>query len=295
MAKRVLLFLLTNFLVVLTVGIVLHVLGVRPWLDARGIDYRALLAFCLVWGMAGAMVSLALSRFMAIRAMGVQVIDPATSDPLGRQLLQKVELLARSAELPMPQVGVFHSDAINAFATGPTRNRSIVAVSSGLLRKMDGDEADGVLGHEISHIANGDMVTMALLQGVVNAFVMFLARAIGFAMMRRDSDEGFSFGAGSYLLIMALEMVFMVLGSIVVMAFSRYREFHADAGSARIAGRHKMIAALQRLQRDLEAMRAEPTPPSVRAMMISDKPGFARLFASHPPLEERIARLQSGA
>lgn len=294
MAKRVLLFLLTNLLVVLTIGVLLNVLGVRPWLDSQGIQYGPLLAFCLVWGMVGALISLALSRWMAIRAMGVHVIDPSAVDPAERQLLQRVEMLARGAGLPMPQVGYFQADAINAFATGPTRARSLVAVSTGLLRKMDDAETDGVLGHEIAHIANGDMVTMALLQGVLNAFVMFLARAIGFALMRRDGDDGVSVGMGGYALVFVLEMVFMVLASFVLAWFSRQREFRADAGSARLTGREKMVAALERLQRDTQALQAEPLPQNIRAMMINDRPGLARLLATHPPLEERIARLQSG-
>lgn len=295
MAKRVFLFLLTNLLVVVTIGVLLNVLGVRPWLDAQGIQYGPLLVFCLVWGMVGALISLAMSRWMAVRAMGVHVIDPESANPAERQLLQRVGMLAQGAGIPMPQVGYFQADAINAFATGPTQSRSLVAVTTGLLRKMDDDEIDGVLGHEIAHIANGDMVTMALLQGVVNAFVMFLARAIGFALMRRDGDQGSSVGFGGYALIFVLEIVFMFLGSFVIAWFSRQREFRADAGSARVGGTGKMIAALERLRRDVEALDAEPIPENVRAMMISDRHGIARLLATHPPLEQRIARLQAGA
>ena len=297
MAKRVLLFLATNLLVILTLSVVLRVLGIQPFLTRQGIDYSSLAAFCLVWGMGGALISLGLSRIIAKRGMGVRVIDPGSSDPGAQQLLQTVGNLARGAGIPMPQVGLYESEDINAFATGPTRNRSLVAVSTGLLRKLGNDEVEGVLGHEITHIANGDMVTMTLLQGVVNAFVMFLARVIAFALaqaMRRDNSEGISFGL-YFVVQIALELVFMVLGSLVVMAFSRQREFRADAGGARLAGREKMVSALEALRRDIGNVdpRAQP---AVASMKISGRGGlFGRLGASHPPLEERIARLRAGA
>ena len=297
MTKRILLFLATNLLVILTLSVVLRVLGIQPYLTRQGIDYTSLAAFCLVWGMGGALISLALSRIIAKTAMGVKVIDPATSDPAAQQLLQTVGHLVRGAGIPMPQVGIYQSEDVNAFATGPTKNRSLVAVSTGLLRKLGNDEVEGVLGHEITHIANGDMVTMTLLQGVVNAFVMFLARVIAFALaqaMRRDDNEGMSFGL-YFIVQIALEMVFMVLGSLVVMAFSRRREFRADAGGAHLAGREKMVSALEALRRDVENLdpRAQP---AVASMKISGRGGlFGRLGASHPPLEERIARLRAMA
>jgi heat shock protein HtpX len=293
MAKRVLLFLATNLLVILTLSVILRILGIQPYLTKQGIDYQSLAAFCLVWGMGGALISLALSRVIAKTAMGVKVIDPGTSDAGAQQLLQTVGHLARGAGIPMPQVGIYESDDVNAFATGPTRNRSLVAVSTGLLRKLGHGEVEGVLGHEVTHIANGDMVTMTLLQGVVNAFVMFLARVIAFALaqaMRRDDSEGMSYGL-YFVVQFALEMVFMVLGSLVVMAFSRYREFRADAGGAHLAGREKMVSALEALRRDVENLdpRAQP---AVASMKISGRGGL-RWFASHPPLEERIARLRA--
>ncbi|HTF35372.1 MAG TPA: protease HtpX [Myxococcota bacterium] len=295
MAKRILLFLATNLLVILTLSVVLRILGIQPYLTRQGIDYQSLAAFCLVWGMGGALISLALSRIIAKTAMGVQVIDPATADPAAQQLLQTVGNLTRGAGIPMPQVGIYQSEDINAFATGPTKNRSLVAVSTGLLRKLDNAETEGVLGHEITHIANGDMVTMTLLQGVVNAFVMFLARVIAFALaqaMRRDDNEGMSYGL-YFVVQFALEIVFMILGSLVVMAFSRHREFRADAGGAHLAGREKMVSALEALRRDVENLdpRAQP---AVASMKISSRGGlFGRLGASHPPLEERIARLRA--
>jgi len=296
MVKRIALFIAVNLLVVITISTLLNVLGVRPYLTDRGIDYRALLVFCLVWGMGGAFISLGLSRIMAKFAMGVKVIDPNATSGQGQALIQMVSRLARSANIPMPQVGVYQSPDINAFATGPTKSRSLVAVSSGLLDRLDQGEVEGVLGHEITHIANGDMVTMTLLQGVVNAFAMFLSRVIAWAIMQgRRSDDDERPGVGSYYMVfmiqMAIEMVFMVLGSLLIMAFSRWREFRADAGSARIGGRENMVRALQALQRDVGVAR-QTAQPAIQALRISSPGGFGRLFMSHPPLEERIARLQ---
>ena len=296
MLKRIVLFLAVNFLVIVTISILLNVLGIRPYLSAQGIDYGQLMAFCLVWGMGGAFISLALSRIMAKYAMGVQVIDPNTTNPNGQLLVQTVGRLARSAGIPMPEVGVYESPDINAFATGPTKARSLVAVSSGLLQRLDRAEAEGVLGHEVTHIANGDMVTMTLLQGVVNAFAMFLARVIAWAIVQgRRSDDDERQGAGSYAMMwmiqMVIEMVLLLLGSLVVMAFSRWREFRADAGGARIAGRENMIHALQALQRDA-ALAQQVARPAVQTLRISSPGGFAMLLRSHPPLEQRIERLQ---
>jgi heat shock protein HtpX len=294
MAKRIFLFLLTNLLVVVTISVILNLLGVRPYLTQQGLDYRMLLIFCLVWGMGGAFISLAISRWMAKRAMGVQVLDPQTTDASAQQLLQMVARLAQGAGIPMPEVGVYEAPDVNAFATGPSKKRSLVAVSTGLLQKMDRDEVEGVLGHEIAHIANGDMVTMTLIQGVVNAFVMFLARVIAFAIaqsMRRDDSQGISHGI-YFVTVFVLEMVFMILGSIVVFWFSRQREFRADAGGAQVAGRSKMIRALERLRAD--SQRVQPTTqPAIASLQISGRKGFARFFSTHPSLDERIERLQT--
>ncbi len=294
--KRIFLVLAVNFLIMLTISITLNVLGIRPYLTARGIDYRALLGFCLVWGMGGAFISLGLSRVMAKWTMGVQVIDPNTTNSQGQALVQMVGRLTRSAGVPMPEVGVYESPDINAFATGPTKSRSLVAVSSGLLERLDRSEAEGVLGHEVTHIANGDMVTMTLLQGVVNAFAMFLSRVIAWAIVqgrRSDDDERPSMGSYGmvYLVQMLVEMVLLVLGSMLVMAFSRWREFRADAGGARLAGRESMIHALEALRRDVGTA-AQVPQPAVQTLRISSPGGVARLFLSHPPLEERIARLE---
>ncbi len=297
--KRVFLFLAVNILVITTISIVLNVLGVKPYITQYGLNYESLMVFCLVWGMGGAFISLMLSRIMAKWMMGVQVIDPQTRDPQARELVQTVHQLAKAARLPaMPEVGIYDSPEVNAFATGPSKSRSLVAVSTGLLQRMRKDQVQGVLGHEVAHIANGDMVTMTLIQGVVNAFVMFLARAIAFALTsagRRDDDREVSSPLAYYAVQFVLEMVFMILGSIVVAWFSRYREFRADKGGARLAGRENMIEALEGLRRTFELVDPQQQP-AVQALKISSRPGgIMRLFSTHPPLEERIGRLRSYA
>jgi heat shock protein HtpX len=294
-AKRIFLFLVLNFLVVLMISIVLNLLNIRPYLQESGVDYRSLLIFCIIWGMGGAFISLGLSRIMAKWMMGVKVIDPHTKNPEERSLLEMVHRLARKADLPvMPEVGIYRSNEVNAFATGPTRSRALVAVSTGLLNRMKENEIEGVLGHEITHVANGDMVTMTLLQGVVNAFVMFLARVLAFVLsgLGRNRQEGGS--TMSYILFVYLfEIVFMILGSLLVAAYSRHREFRADAGGARLAGKEAMISSLQSL-RALQEIKDPRENPAMAAFKISHqgRQGLLRLFASHPPLEERIARLQ---
>ncbi len=297
--KRIFLFLAVNFLVVITISTILSLLGVRPYINAYGLDYEALAIFCLIWGMGGAFISLGLSRIMAKWLMGVKVIDPNTSNPELRNLVDRVHRLALEARLPvMPEVGIYESPELNAFATGPMKSRSLVAVSSGLLNRMSDAETDGVLAHEVSHIANGDMVTMTLIQGVVNAFVMFLSRVIAFAVanaLRGDRrDSGFSY-LTFYLVQFILEIFFMILGSMVVAWFSRYREFRADAGGARLAGREKMISALEALRRNFGTVDPD-AQPAVQALKISSRPrGIMRLFSTHPPLELRIARLREGS
>lgn len=300
--KRIFLFLALNLLVVLTLSIILSVLGVHGYITSAGLDYNSLMIFCLVWGMGGALISLALSRVMAKWMMGVKVIEPDTRDPDLQQLVQMVHGLARGAHLPaMPEVGIYNSPEVNAFATGPTKSRALVAVSSGLLSRMGSEEVYGVLGHEITHIANGDMVTMTLIQGVVNAFVMFLARVIAFAAAQalrgnRDERGGGDISYGLFFIIQfVLEIAFMILGSIVVAWFSRYREFRADAGGARLAGRENMIQALEALRRTVE-LNDPAAQPAIQALKISGRGrGLFALFASHPPLEERIEKLRAGA
>lgn len=295
-AKRIFFFALVNIAMVVTISAVLAVLGVGPYIQARGLNYGSLAIFCLIWGMGGAFFSLALSRVIAKWSMGVKVIDPNTPGELG-ELVRTVHNLARAARLPkMPEVGVYDSPEVNAFATGPTKARSLVAVSSGLLRTMNKSEAEGVLAHEVAHVANGDMVTMTLIQGVVNAFVMFLARIAAFAIQtafaNRNDDEERPVGQGwaYHLTVMAFEIVLGFFGAMIVAWFSRWREYRADAGGARLAGREKMRAALQRLQNYVE--RIDDSQPALAAFKISGhRGGLAALLSTHPPLEERIRRL----
>ena len=294
MFKRFGLLLVTNVLIMLTLSILAQVLGVNRWLTARGVDYQMLAGFCLLWGFGGAFISLGISRIMAKMAMGVQVIDPRQSGQFG-DLVDTVHRLAQKAGLPaMPEVGVYDSPEINAFATGPSKSRSLVAVSTGLLRRMNRDEMEGVLGHEVAHIANGDMVTMTLIQGVVNAFVMFLARAIALVIANAGRRDEESSGHMNYLVVFMLEMVFSFLGMFVVAWFSRYREYRADAGGARVAGREKMVGALAALNRFHGVNAQVETQPSVATLKISGKTGgLMALLSTHPPLEERIARLKA--
>lgn len=298
--KRIFLFLALNILVVMTISFILSVFHIGGYMTSSGLDYQALMAFCLIWGMVGSLISLALSRVMAKWMMGVKVIDPNTRDADLQQLVQMVHNLARGAGLPaMPEVGMYDSPEVNAFATGPTKSRALVAVSSGLLNRLNSDEVYAVLGHEITHVANGDMVTMTLLQGVVNAFVMFLSRVIAFFLAQalrgnREEREGGGMSYGLYYVVQfVLEIVFMILGSMLVAAFSRYREYRADAGGAKLAGTENMIHALEALKRTTEMV--DPSAqPALSAFKISGpkRGGFLSYFASHPPLEDRIQRLR---
>lgn len=297
MARRIFFFLLLNLAVIVTISIILNLLNVQPYLSRSGLDIRSLLIFCLIWGMVGSFISLAMSRLMAKWMMGVEVIDPDTTQPVERQLLATVRQLVKRAGLPkMPEVGIYESDEVNAFATGPTSSRALVAVSSGLLRRMDWTEIEGVLGHEISHISNGDMVTMALLQGVVNAFVMFFARVVAYAVMNLGRRENESRSPLLYnLLVIAFEVLFMILGAIVVATYSRAREYRADEGGARYAGKAAMIQALNRLQEVVSIQDPRAQQASFQALKISNPKGMMRLFATHPPLADRIARLEGRA
>jgi heat shock protein HtpX len=289
--KRIFLFLILNLLILVTISITLNLLGVKPYLTANGIDYVSLMIFCLVWGMGGAFISLLLSKVMAKWMMGVEVISPDTRDAELSWLVNTVYRLARQAGLSkMPEVGIYDSPEINAFATGPTRNNALVAVSAGLLRAMEKDEIEGVLGHEITHISNGDMVTMTLLQGVINAIVMFLARVLSFFIVRkRDSEDDSPFLR--FMVTMILEILLSFLGMIVIAAFSRYREYKADHGGAQLAGREKMIAALEKLSKTIRYADISRNE-SIAAFKISSNNKFFKLFATHPPLEDRIARLR---
>ena len=285
MGKRIFLFLLTNLAIVLTLTIVVSVLGV-----AGGPDLGSLAVFCLIWGMGGAFISLQISRWIAKRATGVHLIDGRTGDPQLDWLYQTVERLTRQANLPMPEVGVYESGEVNAFATGPSKSRSLVAVSAGLMRAMREDEIEGVLAHEVSHIANGDMVTMTLLQGVMNAFVMFFARLIASVLVR--SDDNRRGGGGMYfLVVIVLQIVLGILASLITAWFSRYREYRADAGGAHLAGRERMLGALRRLAANHELV--DTRHQALATMKISDLPAWMSLLSTHPPLEDRIAALQN--
>lgn len=291
MFKRIALFVLTNFLIIATISVIMNVLGVQPYLTASGINYQALMIFCLIWGMVGSFISLALSRIMAKWMMGVKLVDPQRPEEYA-WLVNKTHDLARRANLPaMPQVGVYQSPEVNAFATGPTKSRSLVAVSTGLMQRMNNDEIEGVLAHEIAHIQNGDMVTMTLLQGVVNAFVMFFARVIGYAASQWVKDDARHLV--QMLVTIAFDIILGLLGMMVVARFSRYREFRADAGGAALAGRERMRGALESLSRFVGQPVPEGQPASVQAFKISSgrNAGWKMLFSTHPPLEERIARL----
>jgi heat shock protein HtpX len=297
-AKRIGLFLAVNILVVAVISFVLYFFNIQPYLNRNGLNIGSLAIFCLLWGMVGAFISLALSKVMAKWTLGLQIITPQTRDPQALEVLQMVHQLSKKAGLPaMPEVGIYDSPEVNAFATGPSKSNSLVAVSRGLLKRMPNSEVEAVLGHEVTHIANGDMVTMTLLQGIVNAFVMFLARFIAFGLSkvlssrRDDSEESFS-PLTFQILVFVFEMCFMILGSIVIASFSRYREYRADAGGARLTTPEKMIASLRTLQRTVEIKDEEAAKPAFQALKISSPGGLLRLFASHPPLEDRIARLE---
>ncbi|MGV7185887.1 protease HtpX [Xanthomonas axonopodis] len=288
MFNRIFLFLLTNLAVLMLAGIVMSLLGVNP------AQMSGLLVMAAIFGFGGSFISLLLSKFMAKRSTGAQVItEPRT--PTERWLLETVRRQAQAAGIGMPEVAVYEGPEINAFATGANRNNALVAVSTGLLQNMDQDESEAVLGHEIAHVANGDMVTMALLQGVLNTFVIVLARVVGGIIDsalsgNREGGRGFAY----YIIVFALEMVFGLFATMIAMWFSRRREFRADAGGAQLAGRSKMIAALERLSLN----HGQNTLPSqVQAFGISGGvgEGLRRLFLSHPPLTERIAALRAAS
>ncbi len=292
---RVFLFLVVNAIIITTLTVFANILGLQPYLTSYGLDVKSLAIMCAFWGMGGSLISLLMSRAVAKFSAGVQVIPADTRDPVLRDLLETVHRLAARAGLnKMPEVGIYDAPDPNAFATGPSKSMALVAVSTGLLSRMSREEIEGVLGHEITHITNGDMVTMTLLQGIMNAFVMFLSNLIAFAVTTdRDRDRGPSLLF--YVVQIVLQTVFMFFGSMVIASFSRWREYRADAGSAKIAGKDKMIHALQQLERTYEMVLESPEKPAVAALQISSRPnGWMKLWASHPPLEDRIKRLQEG-
>jgi heat shock protein HtpX len=299
MFKRIGLFILTNACVMITAMLVLNLLGIGGYSRyARGGDYQTLMIICLVWGMAGSVVSLLMSKMIAKWTMGLKIINPKQASTMEQSLHTMVDSLARRARIKTPEVAIYNSPELNAFATGPTKNNSLVAVSSGLLNSMTQEELEGVLAHEVSHISNGDMVTLTLIQGVVNAFVMFFAKIAAWAVanaMQGDDEES----TPSFWVVYAIEMVFYmifgVVGAMVVNWFSRKREFKADQGAAKLSGARKISAALQRLKDFYENPGAfnESGQQSVACLKISStkKSSFMELLQTHPPLEERIKRL----
>jgi heat shock protein HtpX len=292
--KRILLFVLTNLAILVVLSVSVRLLGVDRFLTANGLNLGMLLAFAAVIGFTGSFISLALSKWMAKSSTGAVVIEqPRTSTE--QWLVETVRRQAKQAGIGMPEVAIYDAPDVNAFATGMNRNNALVAVSTGLLEHMSREEAEAVLAHEVSHVANGDMVTLTLIQGVVNTFVIFLARVIGYAVdsfLRRGENDSSGPGIGYWVTSIVAEIVLGILASIIVMWFSRQREFRADAGGARLAGSGKMIAALEALRRAHEPAQL---PNQMAAFGISGRPagGFMRLFMSHPPLEERIEALRA--
>jgi len=288
--KRILLFLITNFAILLVASATLRLLGVEPWLNQQGINFTSLLIFGAVLGFGGAFVSLAISKWAAKRMMGVQLIAEPRNEA-ERWLVETVRRQAQLAGIGMPEVGVFNAPEPNAFATGARRDKALVAVSTGLLQRMGRPEVEAVLGHEVSHVANGDMVTLTLIQGVVNTFVFVLSRLIGNIVDKVVFRNERGHGPAFWITTMVAELVLAFLATMIVMWFSRQREFRADSGGARLAGRQNMIGALEALKRS----QGHPLPDKMAAFGISGGmgQGLKRLFMSHPPLEERIAALRS--
>jgi heat shock protein HtpX len=289
--KRIFLLVATNVAILLVLSVSLRLLGVDRILDERGgLDLNALLIFSAVVGFSGSLISLALSKVIAKRSMGVRVIDQPR-DAVEAWLVETVRRQAQAAGIGMPEVGIFDAPDMNAFATGPRRNNALVAVSSGLLRGMSRREAEAVLGHEISHVANGDMVTLTLIQGVVNTFVIFLSRVIGFVVDRVVFKTERGHGPAFLITTIVAQLVLGILASMIVMWFSRCREFRADSGGAKLEGRDAMIGALERLRQQ----HPQPLPEQMAAFGISGAlgQGLKRLFMTHPPLEERIAALRA--
>ena len=287
--KRIFLFLATNLAIVLVLSVSMRLLGVEPYLNASGLNLGALLIFAAVMGFGGSFISLAISKWSAKNAMGVRVIDIASTST-EFWLVETIRKYSVAAGIKMPEVGIYDSPDVNAFATGMSKNSSLIAVSTGLLQQMTRQEAEAVLGHEVAHAANGDMVTLALIQGVVNTFVMFFSRVVGHLVDRVIFKTERGQGPAFYVTMIVAELILGVLASIIVMWFSRQREFRADRGGASLAGRSNMIAALERL----DALHPQPLPEKMAAFGISGGVGggLKRLFMTHPPLSERIAVLK---
>lgn len=294
MLKRIVLFLATNLAIILVISFILSVFNISPYLSQYGLNYKALLIYAAIVGFTGSFISLFISKWMAIHAFNVQIIEKPANESEA-WLFNQVKILAIKRNIRMPDVGIYESPEPNAFATGWNKNKALVAVSTGLLNSMNEDEIQGVLGHEISHVANGDMVTLSLIQGVVNTFVIFFARIAAYFVVqffRKDDDEGMLGGLIYYGVAIIFELLFGILASMIVMWFSRYREFRADRGSAQYVGREKMIMALQRLQQLTNQTPADNRAPAMNTMKISSHESWLSLFSSHPPIEKRIKALQ---
>jgi heat shock protein HtpX len=295
--KRIALFVVTNILVMVTLSTAWTLISGFLGIPFNPGTMSALMLWCLLWGMGGAFISLLMSKMMAKWMMGLTIIDPHTARANEQELISMVYSLAKTAGLPkMPEVAIYDSPEINAFATGPSKSNSLVAVSTGLLNSMNRDEVEGVLGHEVAHIANGDMVTMTLIQGIVNAFAMFFSRIIS-SVIASQVDEKIR-GIVHFASVIFFQILFTILGSVVVNYFSRQREYRADAGGARFAGRQKMISGLKKLQRQYDQIAPDSIGHSdgFATMKISSRStGIRALFSTHPPLEERIRRLEAAS
>ena len=291
--KRILLFLATNLAIIIVLSITLRLLGFERILDSNGVDLNmnSLLLFAAVFGFGGSFISLAISKWMAKKTTGATVIQ-TPSNPTEQWLLNTVSMQAKEAGIGVPEVAIYPGQEVNAFATGANRNKALVAVSAGLLSNMTKDEAEAVLAHEVSHVANGDMITLSLIQGVVNTFVIFFSRVIGHTIDRVVFKNERGHGIAYWVSTIIAEIVLSILASTIVMWFSRQREYRADAGGAKLAGTHKMIAALKRLQ--AQTIKEEELPDQLTAFGISGlrQSKFGALFLSHPPLEQRIAALE---
>ena len=290
--KRIFLFLATNMAIVLVLSVTMRLLGVEPYLNANGLNLSALLIFAAVMGFGGSLISLAMSKWLAKKSMGVHIIEAPTNST-EFWLIEAVRKYSQQVGIQMPEVGIYDAPDVNAFATGMSKNSSLIAVSTGLLQQMTRQEAEAVIGHEVAHAANGDMVTLALIQGVVNTFVMFLSRVIGHLVDRIVFKTERGQGPAFFVTMIVAELALGILASAIVMYFSRQREFRADQGGASLAGRQNMIAALERLN----LLQPQPLPDKMAAFGITGGggSGLKRLFMTHPPLEERIEALRRQA
>lgn len=294
MIKRVFLFLLTNLAIIAVISFILSLFNIKPYLSQYGLDYRSLLVYAAIIGFTGSLISLFISKWMAIHAFRVQIIEKPRNE-MESWLFSEIGTLAKKNNVGMPDIGIYESPEPNAFATGWSKNNALVAISTGLLNAMDREGIEGVLGHEITHVANGDMVTLALIQGVVNTFVIFFARIAAFfvtQLFRKGESTRSSNGVVYYGVAFIFEIIFGILATIIVMWFSRYREFRADAGSAHHVGKEKMIRALQQLKRLSTKESIDNRAPTFNAMKISHQSNWMEFFASHPPIEKRIEALE---